>query len=68
MDNNGEILNELEIKKLIRLCTGLGFEDDIDEMLDGLITALESDGSQSSGLDLQRVSNFMAKVRSQELV
>lgn len=95
VDSEGHVLNELEMKKLIRLCTGLGADEDIDDALESLITALESDGSQSSGLDLQRlvvkssvlrrrpirdhtdttltclphrVSNFMAKVRSQELV
>lgn len=66
--SGGEI--ELDARRVVKLCIGLESLEQVDEMVDQLITALESDGQDGpggGGLDLQRVSNFMARVRTQEV-
>ncbi|KAK9893697.1 hypothetical protein P389DRAFT_107116 [Cystobasidium minutum MCA 4210] len=69
-ENVGEM--ELDARKVVKLCTGVQEDEDIENMLSNLINALQSDApggteAANTALDLQRVSAFMAKVRSQEL-
>lgn len=46
---------EQEARRLVRVCTGVAPEEEVDELLESLITALESDGqAQDGGPDLQR--------------
>ena len=51
-DSDGEV--EVEARRLIKICTGVTQDEEVEEMLDNLITALESDGAEGSGPDLQR--------------
>ncbi|KAH9479381.1 Start control protein cdc10 [Psilocybe cubensis] len=50
---------EYQCKKIVALCTGLPI-DKVEDMLDNLVIALES---EISVIDLGRVSGFMQKVR-----
>ena len=50
--NSGEV--ELNARKVVKLCTGVESDEEVEDMLANLITALESDGGQSTSLDLQR--------------
>ena len=50
--NSGEM--ELNARKVVKLCTGVESDREVEDMLANLITALESDGGESSMLDLQR--------------
>ena len=51
-DSDGEV--EVEARRLIKICTGVTQDEEVEEMLDNLINALESDGAEGSGPDLQR--------------
>ncbi|GBE86449.1 Start control protein [Sparassis crispa] len=51
---------EFQCKKIVALCTGVSI-DKIEEMLDGLVVAVES---EAQVIDIGRVSGFMQKVRN----
>ncbi|BGP07583.1 transcriptional regulator swi6 [Rhodotorula toruloides] len=50
---------EAKLKKIVAGCCGVD-EDKVDGMLEGLVTALESDPSAT---DLSRVANFLSRVK-----
>jgi len=51
---------EFQCKKIVAMCTGVGI-DKVEEMLETLLTAVES---ESQFIDIARVSGFMQKVRN----
>lgn len=50
--SNGDM--ELDARRVVKLCTGLESDEDVEELLPSLIVALESDGGEGAIFDLQR--------------
>ena len=54
---------ESQYRKVVALCTGMP-EDQVDNMLEGLIAAVESEGAEK--VDMARVREFLRKVEGAE--
>ncbi|KAK4051219.1 transcriptional regulator swi6 [Microbotryomycetes sp. JL201] len=61
--NGGEAELEAKLQKVVAKCSGVEV-DQVETMLDGLVTALESDGN---AIDMTRVVSFLSRVKDGSL-
>lgn len=56
----GDVTRELKLRRIVAACCGVSPPEKVDDMLDQLVAALQSDGAQ---LDLPRAASFVRNVR-----